>query len=102
MMFRILGRLAAAVALAGCSMVPGIQREEAIEIALRNTTLAQPVVIEIRQTPVLWAITVRGVMSVCLAIPGNPPCVERVATSEVSLDRETGEILGFGFQPPEH
>lgn len=87
--------------LAGCSLIPGIQQQEAIDIALKQDTLEQVTVVSIDQerhtgpsSPsdrAVWAVHVRGRSSRC--VPGGGGCGPWVADATYYIDADTGEVI---------
>ena len=97
--------------VAGCELLPGmgqqqdrITRAEAVEIALGNTDVSDPVVTEVvqgqlnvlRRDPSLasstvWAVTVHG--GVLLCPPNGAACSEGPGQSTFYIEQETGDWL---------
>jgi hypothetical protein len=106
-----------ALLVAGCSLLPGIQQDEAIEIAVRATRVSEPVVIDVREgmlgklrgepnpgtdNRLVWAVTLRGGLEVCGPPDpsGGAQCLDLEGESTVYLDHETGENLGVSTHGP--
>jgi hypothetical protein len=101
--------------VAGCGLLPGIQQDEAIAIAIGSAGVSQPVVTSVREGRLgelrndansgtgplereqilVWAITLQGGISVCPPAGANPQCMDLLGTSTVYLDHETGAVLSM-------
>lgn len=97
-----------AVALAGCSLLPGAgtSRDQAIAVALGRVELANAVLVravegqwalgEARQA---WIVTFRGGYLTCTG-PGKPgsrasqPCRMEDGQAVIYVDMDTGKVLG--------
>ena len=92
--------------LGGCSLLPPdlVSRTEAIEIALQNTQVSEPVVTEVRQgglselsgdpslaDSIVWAVTVQGLTAVCP--PNVPNCAAGIGVSTIYVESETGDWI---------